>query len=237
MVFYKNGIHLEGFPMFYYGSHDALALIADILDGYFPRQLEKSYPDGVLLHMVDKLDEVHDEKKPTKIGSINDTPLGDGMKQVSKEDFLNKLPEKVIRDGKIIEIRKAVEERLKGPGAANSSPATKTQPGLKGVVKNDNGDWVLQNECVLDPIYKDSPELCVLKVRLDFLGESLIAYFPKDTLLPMVLGQLTKCMPDRSKRYKLVNGFPRTDFDMESNLSLEELGLFPRAAIFMAETN
>lgn len=65
IIFYKNGIQLEGFPLFVYGSHDAVSLLADILDGYFPRQLEKSSPDGVLLKLVDRLDEMSDFK-PSK---------------------------------------------------------------------------------------------------------------------------------------------------------------------------
>ena len=63
IVFFKNGVMLKGFPVFLYGSKDAVNLIADILDGFFPKQLEKAYPDGVLLKVVDQLDVMSNAKK------------------------------------------------------------------------------------------------------------------------------------------------------------------------------
>ena len=233
LIFYKNGVHLEGFPIFYFGSHDAVSLIADLLDGYFPRQLEKSFPDGVLLEVVDKLDELYDEKKPSSRTGIWDSP-GRDMKPVSQEEFLKKLPEKVIREGKIFEIRKGVQDHL---NKINSKPAAGPKAGskLRGVVQNEAGDWVVQNEFLLDEKYRDSPDLSHLKVRLDFLSESLIVFVSKDMKLKDLHGVLVKCLADKSKQYKLVNGFPRTEFDLASDLSLEAHGLYPRAAIYMQE--
>ena len=37
IVFYKDGVFLEGFHLFKYGSRQALTLIADIYDGFFPK--------------------------------------------------------------------------------------------------------------------------------------------------------------------------------------------------------
>ena len=90
IVFYKNGVQLEGFPVFYYGSHDALALLADILDGYFPRQLEKSFPDGTLLSMTDRIDTMY---------SSNQT----------LEELVNKIPATAIINDKIVDLRRNVD--------------------------------------------------------------------------------------------------------------------------------
>jgi hypothetical protein len=38
IAFFKNGLMLEGSSLFTYGSKDAVNLLADILDGYFPKQ-------------------------------------------------------------------------------------------------------------------------------------------------------------------------------------------------------
>jgi len=233
LIFYKNGVHLEGFPIFYFGSHDAVSLIADLLDGYFPRQLEKSFPDGVLLEVVDKLDELYDEKKPSNFMTIWDSP-GRNMKPLSKEDFLKQLPEKVIREGKIFEVRKDVQAHLNKITSKGTSGA-KSSGRLKGVIQNEAGDWVVQNEYLLDENYRDSPDLSHLKVRLDFLSESLIIFVSKDMNLQQLYDLLVKCLTDKSKKYKLVNGFPRVEFDLKSSSSLEAHGLYPRAAIYMQE--
>lgn len=228
IIFYKNGIHLEGFPFFYYGSHDAVSLLADLLDGYFPRQLEKSYPDGVLLKIVDLIDQINDEKaKQQKINSLSD-PVND-MKPMSKDEFLQKIPEKIISaDGKIIEVRKNVAARFDGK---DNSDNKKTK--LKNVEKNEAGDWVVKNE----HSESENQEISILKVRLDFLDDYLIIQMPMESRIAELYRELMKCVPDPSKRYKLVNGFPRTDLDLSSTQSLEELGLYPKAAIYLVEIN
>lgn len=208
-----------------------MCLLADILDGYFPRQLEKSYPDGILLQVIDQLDQVFDGKHQpaTKIGSVHNDKHQD-MKPVSKDDFLKQIPEKVISaEGKIIEVRKKIEARLGG----NSVDKKKAAKGLKNVKKNEAGDWVVQNEQAGEQT--DSGELTVLKVRLDFMGdEHLIIYMPKGAYLAELFRELMKCVPDSSKRYKLVTGFPRRDLDISNTThNLEDLQLYPKAAIYM----
>ena len=34
--FYSNGIAMQGFKFYSYGSNDACQILADIMDGYFP---------------------------------------------------------------------------------------------------------------------------------------------------------------------------------------------------------
>ena len=170
---------------------------------------------------------------PTSFMTIRDIP-GSDMKPLSKEDFLKQLPEKVIREGKIFEVRKDVQNHLNKITSKSVSSA-KPSGKLKGVIQNEAGDWVVQNEYLLDEKYRDSPDLSHLKVRLDFLSESLIIFVSKDMKLQQLHDLLIKCLTDKSKKYKLVKGFPRTDFDLTSELSLEAHGLYPRAAIYMQE--
>lgn len=238
IAFYKNGVHLEGFPVFYYGSHDALALMADLLDGYFPRQLEKSYPDGTLLKVIDRLDEMHgektkntgkDSKSPLTIGEMAD----DQLRPVPLATFLNDLPNKAIKDGKIVEIRQGVKDLINGP------KSTQAVSNLRGVIKNPVGDWIIQNKYVLEPefveIKENGTEITVLKIRLDFLDSSLILYTLKKTTIEEVLSIILKCLVDKKRQYKLQNGFPRSGFEGKEKKSLEELGLHPRAALYLSE--
>ena len=236
VVFYKNGVHLEGFPIFYNGSHDALALISDLLDGYFPRQLEKSDPDGVPLELVDRLDEAYDGKavQPTAGNKIMSLANIDeqAMRPVKKEDFLKLIPESMTKDGKIIQVRKAVEERLAG-GTAPPKP-TKA---LKNVIKDASGMWVVQNEYFLDPKYQNSAEVSILKVRIDSIEECLICHISKHERIQDLHTLLTGCLVLKSKKWKIINGFPRTEFSLTENKTLEDLELYPRAAIFLQEAD
>ena len=230
---------MEGFPIFYNGSHDALALISDILDGYFPRQLEKTYPDGVLLEIVDKLDEVYDGKASPQSanGFGNMMTLGElaqqPFKPMKKEEFLKLIPESMIKDGKIINVRKAVEDRLSG-----HTSITKSGPcHLRNVVKEESGMWIVQNEYYLDPQLRASPDTSMLKVRIDSLGESLICHISKLATIQELHKLLVGCVAQKTKKWKIINGFPRHEFDLAADNSLEELELYPRAAIFLQEAD
>ena len=39
--FYSDGIVIAGYPFYKYGSNEALQVLADILDGYFPYMLKR----------------------------------------------------------------------------------------------------------------------------------------------------------------------------------------------------
>ncbi|KYM78190.1 UBX domain-containing protein 11 [Atta colombica] len=47
LKFYKNGICINGGPLRSYHDSTAISFIRDILDGYFPSELQQEYPDGV----------------------------------------------------------------------------------------------------------------------------------------------------------------------------------------------
>jgi len=156
LIFYANCVHLEGFPPFSYGSKDSVGLITDLMDGYFPRVLEKSHPDGVLMELVDRLDELKSGQGEDRInrGGIKiggreyasgreavdkiktknlGTPLNQlvkgyedlGLKslgrEMKKEEFLKKLPEKIIKNGMIIDVRNEVSKQL-GLGTKGGYP-------------------------------------------------------------------------------------------------------------------
>ena len=138
LIFYGNCVHLESFPPFTYGSKDAIGLLTDLMDGFFPRQLEKSHPDGILLELIDRLDEMkagagEDKIKRggVKVGGAS-TPTQhiiakQGLNQLingyetledqrgrelTKDQFLDKLPNKVIKNGMIVEIKSEISKKL-----------------------------------------------------------------------------------------------------------------------------
>ncbi|KAG5315097.1 UBX11 protein, partial [Acromyrmex insinuator] len=47
LKFYKNGMCINGRPLRSYHDSTAVSFIRDILDGYFPSELQQEYPDGV----------------------------------------------------------------------------------------------------------------------------------------------------------------------------------------------
>lgn len=47
LQFYKNGMTVQGGSLRSYNDPTTSAFIRDILDGYFPSELQQEYPDGV----------------------------------------------------------------------------------------------------------------------------------------------------------------------------------------------
>ena len=59
IFFFKNGIMIKGMQFQPYYAKQAQSILSDILDGYFPYDLKKNYPDGVPLEPVDFTDETY----------------------------------------------------------------------------------------------------------------------------------------------------------------------------------
>mmetsp|Transcript_16067 Transcript_16067/g.27116 ORF Transcript_16067/g.27116 Transcript_16067/m.27116 type:complete len:92 (-) Transcript_16067:464-739(-) len=59
VFFFKNGIIIKGWPFYPYYSKQAQSVLSDILDGYFPYDLKKKFPEGVQLEPVDCTDDTY----------------------------------------------------------------------------------------------------------------------------------------------------------------------------------
>ncbi|XP_071569941.1 uncharacterized protein [Temnothorax nylanderi] len=59
LKFYKNGMWVNGGPLRSYDDPSAISFIRDILDGYFPSELQQEYPDGVPFMIEDRRTELH----------------------------------------------------------------------------------------------------------------------------------------------------------------------------------
>mmetsp|Transcript_17765 Transcript_17765/g.39200 ORF Transcript_17765/g.39200 Transcript_17765/m.39200 type:complete len:393 (+) Transcript_17765:62-1240(+) len=56
ICFFRDGLVVQGCPFWRYSADQARRVLSDIMDGYFPSVLQKSYPDGVELKIEDKRD-------------------------------------------------------------------------------------------------------------------------------------------------------------------------------------
>ena len=90
--------------------------MSDILDGYFPYDLKKDYPEGVPLEPVDcsestfTEDMLNDNSNP-HFKMLEDLKV-DRPKAMSKKEFFQKFPKNVINKGEIVPIREELEKRF-----------------------------------------------------------------------------------------------------------------------------
>jgi len=103
IFFFKNGIILYGHQFKAYSSNDAQSWLSDLLEGYFPYDLKRKYPDGAPLKVVDRSDEDY-VPGDRGMGSLGNRDLG----IMSRDQFLDQLPASVMKNGEIIPIREAI---------------------------------------------------------------------------------------------------------------------------------
>ncbi|KAJ7378359.1 UBX domain-containing protein 11 [Desmophyllum pertusum] len=140
LALYSNGILMFGGPFRPYSDVITQQCMQDIMDGFFPSELQDRYPDGTPFESVhndgfllcvpgSRQREVVFEDRRTALlfpgtGQAlvteehvknrkveNHTP---GQKQQSMDQFLSRLPQSVIKDGKIIDVRSGVANVIKG---------------------------------------------------------------------------------------------------------------------------
>lgn len=131
LVFFQDGVKLGAHAFLTYELAAAQQLIRDILDGYFPYALKEDHPDGVAMKVVDRTSFVFDAW--LKCNARDDPDLTDngsrlapaGVRALRRpregEELLGRLPEKVVKDGRICEVRGVQEQQgiaMSGGGAS-----------------------------------------------------------------------------------------------------------------------
>lgn len=120
IVVYKNGIIVDDSPFRPFDWDITKSFLMDIIEGFFPYEFKEKYPEGVRMKTVDKTGENYTRLMATTTevskGNIKDLETlknrGEIHQQMSKHTYLNKLPQHVIRNGKIVPVRSEVNKIL-----------------------------------------------------------------------------------------------------------------------------
>ncbi|XP_068015172.1 UBX domain-containing protein 11 isoform X2 [Melanerpes formicivorus] len=146
LTLYQNGMVLAGRPFQPYQHPATQQCLQDIIDGYFPSELQLHYPDGIPLQVTDRRDVVFQERDlpgrfpgPGQVvgrsrpSEVQDTPGSPGPK-LSLEQFLKKLP-KPSAPGEATRVQDSARAVQQGSGGVQSSKEnlqeTPRLPGLE----------------------------------------------------------------------------------------------------------
>ncbi|XP_066499443.1 UBX domain-containing protein 11 isoform X2 [Hoplias malabaricus] len=145
LCLYKNGIVMFQGPFRSYQDPSTQRCMRDLMDGYFPSELQKRFPDGVVFQVTDRREEEfrvrrttvfsgrgqtvggseeevqdHREEDTSTHTLLNHSQSQSTGQRLSMEQFLNKLPQSVVRGGKVINIRSSLKALLQGCAEAGS---------------------------------------------------------------------------------------------------------------------
>ncbi|CAL8297944.1 unnamed protein product [Gadus morhua 'NCC'] len=126
---YSNGILMFEGPFRSHREASTQRCLQDLMDGYFPSELQERFPEGVPFQVHDNRHEEFIERplfsgKGLAVGAVRNTISAVPGRKLTKDQFLNRLPKVVIKGGKVIDIRSSVEATLQGSSSGQNSPVT-----------------------------------------------------------------------------------------------------------------
>lgn len=136
VAYYRNGLMVKRGPFRYNDSESYKLFVRDIIDGYFPSELQGDNPDGVIIDLVDKSLVDYSE------GTTSDERL-------TGFQLLKRLPKQIVRNGEIIDIAGDIAEKIGHGNQSNSSHKVEDTKGfIEPILKNNRQDSPAKREAV-----------------------------------------------------------------------------------------
>jgi hypothetical protein len=217
--FYRNGIAVEGYKFYSYTALEGKKILRDILDGYSPYILKARYPNGVILKLENK---IHvDFKDSDALAPVFTTLNQPKLKKakLSSEEFLNMLPETVVKNGKVFQIRDEIEKHL--------------------FVKRSSDYYCTEGDehYLIDKERTDAADICKLKVQILMIDKVITVNLLKSELFVKLFDFLNKFInlnitSQFSKikdiqNYVLYQTYPFKIYEYDNQKTFEENGLCP----------
>ncbi|TNV78966.1 hypothetical protein FGO68_gene9885 [Halteria grandinella] len=221
IFFFKNGLVIKGFPFYAYSSKDAQSVLSDILDGFFPYDLKRKYPDGVPLKPVDCTEEDYNRdsiQSNPNFKNFGDIERDAGVGQ-SKEEFLSQFPKQIVKNGNIIPIREELEKRFRDTQELDVNKL------------NSNEPIVIDTEVSKNPGKYSEPDIVTIRVRTETGKRNLIVKLLNTDLISEVYKAVRPYLEKKGTPITLRQNFPNRAYDEKEIKSLKELGLAPSSAL------
>ncbi|XP_057690928.1 UBX domain-containing protein 11 isoform X2 [Corythoichthys intestinalis] len=180
---YSNGIVMFDGPFRSYQENSTQQCMQDLMEGYFPSELQGRFPDGVPFEVHDRRNEefvprAPFDKFPGKGQAVQDKKEDSAMrvsseltgKTFSTNKFLNRLPKMVVKAGRVIDISDSVQTNLKSSSDIHNSCSAVivNTPALQAMKDSISTDWPssVRNMVTLKVKSEDGDCTFVLKMCL-----------------------------------------------------------------------
>ena len=226
--FYKNGLIIEGYQFFPYESETSQKIIQDIIDGYSPYILHDRYPHGVLMKIENHVKILYEPNINKNIKNLNDPGEQTYM---SPKEFVNIFPNKIIKNGNILNIKEDMEKILN---------INKDELKNKDNSKNEENEFNLYDE--KNKEIKDE-DLCKLKIKVVTVDKIINIKIPKNKHINELFDFVKKYVNDNLKKisstlkinnindYGFIMTFPFKilfyDKNKNKENTLDKCGLYP----------
>ncbi|XP_069751538.1 UBX domain-containing protein 11 isoform X2 [Narcine bancroftii] len=245
LTLFKNGIVMFNGPFRSFSQPSTQQCLQDIMDGYFPSELQSRYPNGVPIQVNDRRDVIFRERRecvefPGVGQKVEDNPGDKGSKQqnfefvkvtnevsdqkLSVEQFLHQLPKTIIRAGKAFDIRGEIKTLLQIPPKATDESITLIETPCLLALKErlevrEEFSPTLRNTSTLRIKSENGEKTYIIKM---FLSETI--------------GDLRAYMDQSREKqkidYDIISTFPQKIYSDQSK-TLKDYGLVPNATLIL----
>uniref|UniRef100_A0A8C6G8M0 UBX domain-containing protein 11 n=1 Tax=Mus spicilegus TaxID=10103 RepID=A0A8C6G8M0_MUSSI len=232
---YRNGIMMFDGPFRPFYDPSTQRCLRDILDGFFPSELQRLYPDGVPFKVSDLRNQIYPEDGlgqfpgegrvvgRQKMRKVTDRVEETSGSRMTAEQFLNRLPKCIIRQGEVIDIRGPIRDTLQNccPMPARIQEIIVETPALASERQRNQ-------ESPDMPM----PLLSMLRIKSEN-GEQafLLMMWPEDTI-----GDVRKLLAQArdmdSAAFEILSTFPPTVYQ-DDTVTLQAAGLVPNATLLL----
>ncbi|GAB1289051.1 UBX domain-containing protein 11 [Apodemus speciosus] len=232
---YRNGIVMFDGPFRPFYDPSTQRCLRDILDGFFPSELQRLYPDGVPFKVSDLRNQVYPEDGlgpfpgegrvvgRQKMRKITDRVEETSGSRMTAEKFLNRLPKCVIRQGEVIDIRGPIRDTLQNccPMPARIQEIIVETPALAS-----------ERQRIQESPDMPMPPLSMLRIKSEN-GEQafLLMMRPEDTIGD-VRNLLAHARDMDSAAFEILSTFPPTVYQDDA-VTLQAAGLVPNATLLL----
>ena len=247
VTFFADGIKLGGQAFAAYETVSAQVILKDLLDGYYPKALKDE--DQVFLRVVDRVG--HAFRSWLRNSAHCDADLldlGDRLRpaggcimralrfeQTPGEHFLAKLPDRVLRNGRLCDIRGPIAEKLgldAKAGGASSSRARGASVPVAAAAQNEIN--------LLESGRDGAAPSARLQVKLESGHRVTLLMEPRaavgaiwDALEAWRSRSGVPGLPASGKRVTLRSAFPPRSYHDRAE-TLQDAGLVPSATLFVS---
>ncbi|EDL30034.1 UBX domain-containing protein 11 [Mus musculus] len=232
---YRNGIMMFDGPFRPFYDPSTQRCLRDILDGFFPSELQRLYPDGVPFKVSDLRNQIYPEDGlgqfpgegrvvgRQKMRKVTDRVEETSGSRMTAEQFLNRLPKCIIRQGEVIDIRGPIRDTLQNccPMPARIQEIIVETPALAS-----------ERQRSQESPDMPMPLLSMLRIKSEN-GEQafLLMMWPEDTI-----GDVRKLLAQArdmdSAAFEILSTFPPTVYQ-DDTVTLQAAGLVPNATLLL----
>ncbi|KAK9812848.1 hypothetical protein WJX72_004654 [[Myrmecia] bisecta] len=257
---YRDGLQLHKTPFSRYSEVGAQAILEDIMLGYFPYVLKREFPEGVTIQLQDLRSKDHDrafqpfsghafaldqaaglQERPGSASGRLQRELSPGQQRMadlaqtgrplSKDEYLQQLPKRVIRNGKVIDLRSSIAQLL--AGSAEAAASHQNEPTSR--VSHTPGGSIPNHPASPPPAASVShPATATLRIRREDGKQTYVVRMGVTETIGTLRKHLDAFRSEQgvTGKYEIRSGFPLVAHADVAE-TLQDAGLTPSATLLL----